>query len=121
MKIDLYEKIWMGAAAVIVIIAAVSLIALPRGAEWTTDSPEALAEFSAAIDAKMKLYHSEVQSHLEKAVELDPDFVIAKLYLADQVRYDDEDRAIRLWNDVLTADHSRLTRREVYFVDRARA
>jgi tetratricopeptide (TPR) repeat protein len=115
------KKIWLGLAVVIVGVIAASIIALPRGAEWTTDSPEALAEFNAAIDAKMKLYHDEVQVHLEKAIELDPDFVIAKLYLANDVRYDDEDRALRLWNDVLTADHSDLTPREIFFVDRARA
>jgi tetratricopeptide (TPR) repeat protein len=111
----------LGLAVVVVGIVAVSIIALPRGADWTTDSPEALAEFLSAIDAKMKLYHDDVQAHLEKAVELDPDFVIAKLYLANEIRYDDEDRALRLWNDVLTSDHSNLTPREVFFVDRARA
>lgn len=115
------KKIWLGLAAVIVAAIAVSIVALPEGTEWTTDSPEALAEFNAAIDAKMKLYHGEVQTHLEKAVEVDPDFVIAKLYLANEVRYDDEDRALRLWNEVLTADHSNLTEREVFYVDRARA
>ena len=115
------KKIWLGLAAVIAGAIAVSLVALPKGAEWTTDSPEALAEFTAAIDAKMKLYHNDVQTHLEKAVELDPEFVIAKLYLANEIRFDDEDRALRLWNDVLTADHSDLSRREIFFVDRARA
>lgn len=115
------KKTWLGLAVVIIGIVAVSIIALPRGEEWTTDSPEALAEFTSAIDDKMKLYHDDVQAHLEKAVELDPDFVIAKLYLANEVRYDDEDRALRLWNDVLTADHSNLTPREIFFVDRARA
>ena len=115
------KKIWLGLAVVVVGIIAASIIALPRGADWTTDSPEALVEFLSAIDAKMKLYHDDVQAHLEKAVELDPDFVIAKLYLANEIRYDDEDRALRLWNDVLTSDHSNLTPREVFFVDRARA
>ena len=115
------KKIWLVLAVVIVGIIAASMFALPRGAEWTTDSPEALAEFSSAIDAKMKLYRDDVQAHLEKAVEIDPDFVIAKLYLANEVRYDDEDRALRLWNEVLTADHSNLTPREIFFVDRARA
>jgi len=115
------KNTWLGLAALIVVAIAVSIVALPEGTEWTTDSPEALAEFNAAIDAKMKLYHNDVQTHLERAVELDPDFVIAKLYLANEVRYDDEDRALRLWNDVLTADHSDLTDREGFFVDRARA
>jgi len=84
------KKTWMGIAVVVLAVVALSIIALPRSAEWTTDSPEALAEFTAAVDAQMKLYHNEVQAHLEKALELDPDFVIAKLYLADQVKNQDD-------------------------------
>jgi len=116
------KKIWLGLAVVVVGAAAVSLIALPRGAEWTTDSPEALAEFTAAVDAQMKLYHNEVQAHLEKALELDPNFVIAKLYLADQIKMqDNKERAQQLWNDVMAADKSKLTERERVLIERARA
>jgi len=117
------KKIWLGIAVVVLALLALSIIALPRSVEWTTDSPEALAEFNAAVDAQMKLYHNEVQAHLEKAVELDPDFVIAKLYLADQVKNqnDDGERAMRLWNDVMSADKSKLTERERVLIDRARA
>jgi tetratricopeptide (TPR) repeat protein len=116
------KKIWMGIAVVVLAVVALSIIALPRGAEWTTDSPEALAEFTAAVDAQMKLYHNEVQAHLEKALELDPNFVIAKLYLADQVKnQDDKERAQRLWNDVMAADKSKLTERERVLIERARA
>lgn len=115
------RKIWMGLAAVAVAAVALSLIALPKGAEWTTDSPEALAEFTAAVDAQMKLYHNEVQAHLEKAVQLDPDFVIAKLYLAEKLRMDDAEGALPLWNDVMAADRSRLSERERVLIERARA
>jgi Flp pilus assembly protein TadD len=107
----------LGVAAAV----AVSLVALPRGSEWTTDSPEARAELDAAIEAMMKLYHDEVQGHLERAVELDPDFAIAKLLLAEQLRYDDEDRALRLWNEVLRADLETLSPREVFLIERNRA
>ena len=115
------KKVWLGLIVVIAAAIAVSLIALPKGSDWTTDSPEALAELNAAMDAKMKVYRDEAQSHLEKALELDPNFVAAKLFLANQIRYDDEDRALRLWNDVLTSDLSKLTPREVFFVNRTRA
>jgi len=115
------KTVWLGLIVVLVAAVAVSLIALPKGSEWSTDSPEALAEFNAAMEAKMKLYHSEVQSHLEKALELDPDFVVAKLFLANQVRFDDEDRALRLFNDVLTSDPSKLNPREVFYVNQTRA
>lgn len=116
------KKIWLGLTAVLIAAVALSLIALPRGAEWTTDSPQALAEFTAAVDAQMKVYHNEVQAHLERALELDPEFVIAKLYLADQVKMnDDGERAKRLWNDVMAADRSKLTERERVLIERARA
>jgi Flp pilus assembly protein TadD len=116
------KKVWIGLSLIVAAAVAVSLVALPKGAEWTTDSPEALAEFTAAVDAQMKLYHGEVQAHLEKAVELDPDFLIAKLYLSDQLKMeDDKERALRLWNDVLAADRSKLTERERVLIERARA
>ena len=47
------KKIWLGLSVVVVAAVALSLIALPRGSEWTTDSPEALAEVPAAVDAQM--------------------------------------------------------------------
>jgi len=115
------KKIWLGLSVVVVAAVALSLIALPRGSEWTTDSPEALVEFAAAVDAQMKLYHNEVQAHLEKAVELDPDFVIAKLYLAEYYKMESDDRALQLWNDVMAADRSKLTKREQVLIDRGRA
>jgi len=115
------RKIWLGLSVVVLAGVALSLIALPKGAEWTTDSPEALAEFTAAVDAQMKLYHNDVQAHLEKAVALDPEFVIAKLYLADQYKMEDDDRALQLWNDVMAADRSKLREREQVLIERARA
>lgn len=113
---------WFVVAVLVVAAAvAVGLVALPRGPEWTTDSPEARAELDAALDAMMKLYRDDVQAHLERAVELDPDFAIAKLFLAEQLRYDDEDRALRLWNEVLRADLDTLSPREVFYIERYRA
>jgi len=115
------KKIWLGLAVVIVAAAAFILNALPKGAEWTTSSPEARAEFTAAVDAQMKLYHNDVRAHLERALELDPDFVMAKLYLADQLKMDDDGQSARLWNDVMSADQSKLSERERVYINRARA
>ncbi|MBD3872022.1 MAG: hypothetical protein IFK91_03740, partial [Acidobacteria bacterium] len=47
---------WLALAAVVVVGAGLTLVALPKGQEWTTSSPEALAELEAAMDAEMKLY-----------------------------------------------------------------
>ncbi|HSL18362.1 MAG TPA: tetratricopeptide repeat protein [Methylomirabilota bacterium] len=115
------KKIWMAAIAVVVAAVAVSLIALPRGEDWSTDSPAAREEFLAAVDAMMKLYHPEARAHLERAVELDPDFLVAKVYLAEQVSRDDRDRAKQLIEEVIAADTSVLGPRERLIVERARA
>ena len=45
--------LWLGLVAVAVVAAAISIIALPKGPEWTTSSPAALAEFELALQSKM--------------------------------------------------------------------
>jgi tetratricopeptide (TPR) repeat protein len=113
--------IWLTLAAVLVIAAGVTLVALPTGQEWTTSSPEALAEFEVAMEAQMKLYYEDVQRHIEKAVELDPDFVIAKLMSVDAAIREDEEQGKAFWDEVLATDTSKLTPRERYYIERSRA
>jgi tetratricopeptide (TPR) repeat protein len=110
-------------AAVVVVGVGVTLVALPRGPEWTTDSPEALAELQAAMDAQMKLYYDEANRHIKRAYELDPDFVMAKLMYSDRVRWDekDEERAKQMIQEVFATDTSNLTPRERFYVERSRA
>jgi len=45
--------LWLGLVAVAVVAATISIIALPKGPEWTTSSPAALAEFQLALQSKM--------------------------------------------------------------------
>ena len=112
-------KRWLVVAAVLGVVAtaAVALVALGRGPEVTTASPDALAEFNLAMDAQMKLYHDEARQHLERAVALDPDFVLAKLMLAEFLSEDKERRA-QLRDQVAAADLDRLSERERYLVRR---
>lgn len=105
-----------GAAA---IVAGAGLLALPGSEEWTTSSPEAMAEFAAAMEASQKLYYQEARSHLEKALELDPDFVVAKVKMAESCRYDDAERSNALLEQALQTDLGRLTARERFIVERA--
>ncbi len=105
--------------AVAAIVAGASILALPQRSEWTTKSGEALAEFEAAMEASQKLYHQEARGHLERALELDPDFVVAKVRMADFCRWEDEERATELMSEVNNADLSRLTPREQFMVGRA--
>ena len=112
--------LWFGLVAVVVIVTGVTLVALPRGQEWTTSSPEALAEFEAGKRAEMKLYHMEAAQHFERAVELDPDFVIAKLHTVDMMMREDEAAGRAIWDEVLAADTSKLNPRERYLIERSR-
>ncbi len=112
---------WLGLVAVAVVAAAISIIALPKGPEWTTSSPEALAEFELALQARMKLYHADTIAHLEKAVELDPDFVMAQLLLSDYAKYKEETNAEELLAKALEADVGSLRPRERCYIERARA
>ena len=61
---------------------------------WTSSSEEAIREFESGLESRMKLYAGEANEHFERALELDPDFVVAKLQL---VRYiDDKERIEKL-------------------------
>lgn len=115
------RSMWLGLLAVVVAAVAVSIIALPKGPEWTTSSPEALAEFELALQAKMKLYWVDAMAHLEKALELDPDFVVARLMLADYAKYDDDLDSDELMAPVLEADVTSLKPRERFYVERVKA
>ena len=112
---------WLTLAAVFVVGVGVTLVALPRGQEWTTESPEALAEFQAGIDAQMKLYYDDAEEYFRHAYELDPDFQMAKLYFSEYVRREDKDLAKEMWEEVLATDTSNLTPREQFFIERSRA
>jgi Flp pilus assembly protein TadD len=114
--------IWLALAAVIVIGAGVTLVAVPNEPEeWTTSSPEALAAFEAGMAAQMKLYWEDAQEHFTRAAALDADFVMAKLMCVDGKMMKDKAEAEALLEEVLAADASGLTLRERFFVERARA
>jgi len=112
-------KRWLVVAAVLAVVASatVALVALGRGPEVTTSSAEALAEFEAAMDARMKLYYDEAQKHLERALALDPDFVLAKLHLLDHLS-NDKERREKLFDEIAAADLERLSERERFLVRR---
>ena len=112
---------WLALAAVVVIAAGVTLVALPTGPEWTTSSPEALVEFEAAMDAQMKLYAEDAERSLNRALEFDPDFVIANLFSLRYLPHDDQETREARWAKVEEANTALLTPRERLFVERSRA
>ncbi len=64
---------------IVLLTAGAALLVFSREPEWSTRSPEALLEFELGLDARMKMYLDEAGAHFERALELDPDFVAAKL------------------------------------------
>jgi tetratricopeptide (TPR) repeat protein len=114
--------IWMALAAIVVVGAGVTLVAVPSQQEWTTSSPEALAEFELAMQAEQKLYYPDAHRHLTRAIELDPDFAIAKLWsLAPMYQYDqDKENTSALFDEIVEIDTSGMTPREQFFFERAK-
>ncbi|MEO7794525.1 MAG: hypothetical protein ABIV06_07100 [Thermoanaerobaculia bacterium] len=89
------------------------------GGEWSTKSPAALAAFEAGLDARMRFYIADAAVSFSRALELDPDFAAAKVQLSDLTR-DKEERA-RLSKEIESIDTARLTERERFLVELARA
>jgi len=116
-------KKWILMAVVVAVTAGVSGWRLLAGhrPEWTTSSPQALAEFQAGMEERNKLYMAEARQHFEKALELDPDFAMAKLQLALDNSNGDEKSRDRIKAVVDAADLDRLTPRERFFFERAQA
>jgi tetratricopeptide (TPR) repeat protein len=110
----------MALVAIVVIGAGMTLVAVPAEQEWTTSSPEALAEFEAAMDARFKFYWEEEMRHLERAVELDPNFVLARLWTLKSKFREDEEAAKAEWDEILATDTSKLTPRERFYIERSR-
>lgn len=82
--------------------------------EWTSGSEDAICEFESGLDSAMKLYGKEAHEHFGKALELDPDFVAAKLHL---VRYvESKERRKELMDQIESADLSKLSEREQFMV-----
>ncbi len=111
---------WLALAAIIVVGAGVSLVALPAEPEWTTSSPEAMAEFEAAMVAGRKLYLEDERRHLQRALELDPNFALARLWTLDSKFREDEEAAKAEWDEILATDTSKVTPRERFFIERSR-
>ncbi len=103
---------WIGGILALLVVAGFGWMKLHERPEWTTASPAALAEYEAGLAADMKLYQADAQRHYEKALELDPDFVMAKL----QVAMSKYGRRKELLDELHDADLSRLTDRERFLV-----
>ncbi len=116
-------KRWViGAAAVIVLGGvAVLMVSLEHRPEWTTRSPQALAELNAAMDAQMKVYASDAKRHLRRALSLDPHFVMARFLLDEETLSGTPAQRKRLKKFVESIDLNRLNPRERFMIGMAKA
>lgn len=116
-------KPWMWSALIAIPLFAVgvTLVARPPGNEWTTTSPEALAAFEAGMEAQEKVYFAEAREHFGRALELDPDFLVAKYRYAMALFDEDPEHAQELLDQLATAELPALTAREQFIIERWRA
>jgi tetratricopeptide (TPR) repeat protein len=110
------RPLWIAVVAVPVLGAAVAVVALRPQRAWTSDSADAIAEISRGFQAEMKLYKGEAAAHYEKALELDPTFVTAKLMLVGSMQVKDKQRLKQLVADVRAADLDRMSPGERFLV-----
>jgi tetratricopeptide (TPR) repeat protein len=109
----------LGIGLVVMTVVAAALTAVPREPTWTSSSPDAVLALEAALEANSKLYKNEAGKHLERALELDPDFVAAKIEMAMFHAYENPERAEKLMAEAIAADRSGLSDRELFMVERA--
>jgi tetratricopeptide (TPR) repeat protein len=112
---------WPALAIVILTAAGVSLVALPSTPEWTTSSADALAEFEAGEVALNKFYMAEALRHFERAVEIDPTFLIGKWRVMRLRLLEGADQPDQFVDELMKADLSGLTPRERVFIEFWRA
>ncbi|HUO87094.1 MAG TPA: hypothetical protein VM617_06860 [Thermoanaerobaculia bacterium] len=86
--------------------------------QWTSESSAALAELEAGHEAMQKLYFSDASDHFGRALEHDPDLVVAKLRVVQLGRSPaaPPQRIAELIEEVRAADLDTLTPRESLLV-----
>jgi len=108
------RNLWIILFAVLLVLV-VGVLLFRQAPEWTTASPEALQEFQRGLDARMKMYNDEAAAHFKRALELDPDFVAAKLiYRGCCVDEKERDQTLEELREV---DRGQLSQRERFMLE----
>jgi tetratricopeptide (TPR) repeat protein len=110
----------MRRSALLTILAAVGIAAgltlsCGRSGEWTSSSAAAVREFELGLDSRMKLYGAEAREHFERALELDPGFVAAKIALMRHS--ENKEKRGALIEALRSARSEPLTERERFLLD----
>jgi tetratricopeptide (TPR) repeat protein len=107
--------------ALVLLAAAAAAVALAVWAfdrpEWTSDSAAARAEFEQGLSDEARFYHLEAVDHYERALQLDPDFVMPEVRLVVLLRGMDSARVGELVEDLRSRDLAEVTPRERLLVD----
>lgn len=107
------RRLWIPLVIVVLMLAAAYFL-FRESPTWTTVSPEALTEFQRGLEARMKMYEDEAEIHFSRALELDPDFVAARLvYMGCCVDQDERKEMLEEMRDV---DMQRLSYRERFML-----
>ena len=111
-------KVLVAVGVLLLVAVVAALLLLPgRKPEWTTTSPQALAEFQEGLNSLQKIYYNEAAQHFEKALESDPNFVVAKRFLLTSKQRPSSDPEIKkLFADLQKADLSKVTDRERFLI-----
>ncbi|MCP4655378.1 MAG: tetratricopeptide repeat protein [bacterium] len=109
---------WLAVVLIVALGAAVATGALwlwsAGEAEWTTCSNAARKEFVLGLDDFERYYHVDAAAHFQRAIDLDPEFAAAKLFLSD--RPPSEEVRNRLLAELREVDPDSLTPRESFLV-----
>lgn len=84
MKRRLGVIVIVGAALLLVIGGAMAFMLMRREPEWSSSSDVAVREFNAGLQAERKFYLNDALKNFERAHQLDPNFVMAKLKVAQR-------------------------------------
>lgn len=114
------RKSWIVVALVLATAVAGGLLLRRRHATWTAASPAARHEFEQGLEADLKYYREDAVQHYHKALELDPNMVMAELRLFVQMPSRDKEESARQIEELRRqrdAQGDRLNERERLLLD----
>lgn len=107
-------------ALVLVAAVAAAFLLWPRRSV-STDSPVAYREYREGLEDAQRLYAADAMTHFRKALQADPNFVMAMVAVAQgELQLGDRDKARQIL-DSANARRDTVTRRERLALDLARA
>lgn len=113
-------KITWPRALVVALCAGVALLIYldsgPRPPQWSSTSEEAIRELEEGLADRDRRYWADAIVHFQRALELDPDFAMAKLQWARTLFYSDTERNEELWQQLEAIPEGSLSDRESLFL-----